>query len=114
MSLRPWQERVEDILDAVAEVQSFTQGMDFDGFRDDRRTIKAVALDFIVIGEAAGHVPESVAQAHPEIPWAVMRGMRNRLVHAYFSIDPRIVWDTLRNDLPPLVEPLRKLLEVTP
>ena len=52
MSPRSWAERIEDILEAIAEIQAFTHGMDFDTFQGDAKTIKAVQLDFIVIGEA--------------------------------------------------------------
>jgi uncharacterized protein with HEPN domain len=110
MSPRLWTERIEDILEAIAEIEEFTRSMSFDQFRDDPKTLKAVALDIVVIGEAAGHVPNDVTDAHPEIAWALMRGMRNRLVHDYFGMDPEILWDTIQNDLPGLVEPLRKLL----
>lgn len=103
-------ERIRDILDAVAEIQAFTTEMDFEDFRRDSKTIKAVELNFIVIGEAASHVPEGVEAAHPEIPWHLMRAMRNRLVHVYFSVDPKIVWDTVHGDLPSLVVPLQDLL----
>ena len=113
MSPRSWKQRIDDILEAIAETQAFVQEMTFEQFRDDPKTIKAVALDFIVIGEAAGNVPEDVVAAHPEIPWSVMKAMRNQLVHLYFSVDPQIVWDTIQNDLPPLLEPLRKLLDAT-
>ncbi len=113
MSPRSWKERIEDILEAIAEIQAFTQSMCFADFRDDSRTLKAVALNFIVIGEAAGRVPEDIAKAHPEIAWNLLRGIRNRLVHDYFSLDAQIVWDTIHNDLPPLIEPLKRLLETT-
>ena len=110
MSPRLWTERIEDILDAIAEIEEFTRSMSFDQFRDDPKTLKAVALDIVVIGEAAGHVPDDVTDAHPEIAWGLMRGMRNRLVHDYFGMDPQILWDTVHDDLPSLVEPLKKLL----
>jgi uncharacterized protein with HEPN domain len=105
-----WTERIEDILEAIAEIRQFTRSMSFQQFRDDPKTIKAVALDIVVIGEAAGHIPDDVTEAHSEIAWGLMRGMRNRLVHDYFGMDPDILWDTIQNDLPSLVEPLTKLL----
>ena len=111
MSPRTWQERIEDILDAIQEIQQFTGGLSFEQLQADSKTLKAVSLNFIVIGEASAAIPENATTAHPEIPWVVMKGMRNQLVHAYFSVDPQIVWDTIHNDLPPLVELLRKLLE---
>ncbi len=60
MSPRVWKERIQDILDAIAEIQTFTAGMDFNTFRNDQRTIRAVELDFIVIGEASNQIPEEV------------------------------------------------------
>ncbi len=111
MSSRRWDERVRDILEAIDEIQSFTQNMDFETFQGDVKTIKAVQLDFIIIGEAANHIPDDVQAAHSEVPWHLMRAMRNRLVHVYFSVDPTMVWNTIQNDLPPLVEPLQHLLD---
>ncbi len=110
MSTRSWRGRVEDILEAIAEIQVFTRSMRFADFRDDAKTLKAVALNFVIIGEAAARVPDEVAAAHPEIAWRFMRGIRNRLVHDYFFIDAQIVWDTVENDLPALIEPLNSLL----
>jgi uncharacterized protein with HEPN domain len=111
MSPRSWKERVQDILEAIAEIKEFTRGTSYRQFCDDPKTIKAVALDFVVIGEAASRVPDDVAESHPEVAWSLMRGMRHRLVHEYFGMDPEILWDTIQNDLPPLVEPLEQILE---
>jgi uncharacterized protein with HEPN domain len=84
MSPRNWKERIQDILDAIAEIQSFVANMRFEEFQDDMKTMRAVELDLIIIGEAAINIPEEVQEAHPEIAWHLMRGMRNRLVHTYF------------------------------
>jgi uncharacterized protein with HEPN domain len=110
MSSRDWRHRIEDILDAISEIQTFASGATPNQFRADAKTLKAVAADLMIIGEAANHVPEDVQEAHPDVPWAVMRAMRNRIVHAYFDIDPDILWDTVQHDLPKLVEPLKRLL----
>lgn len=112
MSSRSADERIQDILDAIAELQVFTQDMDFAQFQNDLKTVKAVELNFIVIGEAASQIPSELQAAHPEIPWSLMRALRNRLVHAYFQIDKQIVWDTLQVDLPPLLPMLKSLLDV--
>jgi uncharacterized protein with HEPN domain len=110
VSPRDWKERVQDILDAIAEIQAFTHGMDFDTFRADAKTVKAVELDFIVLGEAANQIPDEVEDKYPEVPWSLMRAMRNRLVHVYFSVDERLLWETIQNDLPVLVPALQSLL----
>lgn len=111
MSPRKWPRRIEDILDAVAEIRVFVQGLSREEFCLDAKTVKAVMADLAVVGEAAGHIPDDVISAHPEVPWALMKAMRNRIVHVYFDVDPNIVWDTLQQDLPVLVEALRKLLD---
>ncbi len=110
MSPRSWEERIQDILAAIAEINAFTAGMSRDEFLADAKTLKAVVADLTILGEAATYVPDSVVQAHPSIPWALMRGMRNRIVHGYFHVDPIIVWDTCQNDLPALSPLLQKLL----
>jgi uncharacterized protein with HEPN domain len=73
--------------------------------------VDAVIRNFIIIGEAATHVPEEVVSAHPEIPWRDMRDMRNFVVHEYFGISDKIIWDTVQNNLPPLINLLKPLLE---
>ena len=62
MSPRGWQDRVRDILDAIAEIQRFTAGMDFETFKADERSIRAVEMNFIIIGEAANQIPEEVEE----------------------------------------------------
>lgn len=111
MSSRAWQDSLRDILDAVAEINVFTEGMDFETFREDQKTLRAVEMNFVIIGEAAASVPDEVEKLHPEIPWSLMRGMRNRLVHAYFAVDDQIMWDTLHADLPGLVGSIQALLD---
>ena len=110
MSPRDWKDRIRDILDAIAEIQAFTNGMDFDAFRNDLKTVKAVELDFIVIGEAANQIPEEIEGTNPKVPWLLMRAMRNRLMHVYFSVSAQLLWDTIQNDLPALNSPLKTLL----
>lgn len=113
MSPRSWRDGVQDILDAIVEIETFTQGMVFDAFQQDVKTVKAVQLNFIIIGEAAGQIPNTIQETYPDIPWRLMRAMRNRLVHVYFAVDPKVVWDTIQYDLPLLVQRLQPLLDPT-
>jgi len=64
-----------------------------------------------ILGEASGRISEPMRSVNPEIPWLKMIGMRNRLVHAYFEIDHSQVWKTIKEELPPLIGLLEKLLE---
>jgi uncharacterized protein with HEPN domain len=109
MSPRDWRERIQDIIDSAREIQSFMGGYTLERFRQDAKTIRAVKLNFIIIGEAVNGIPDEVQETHPEVPWHLMRSMRNRLVHVYFEVDPRLMWDTVQNDLPSLISSLEVL-----
>jgi uncharacterized protein with HEPN domain len=67
-------------------------------------------MNFIIIGEAANQIPEDIEEKYRTIPWGLMRAMRNRIVHAYFEVDEKLMWDTIQKDLPPLIPELEKLV----
>jgi uncharacterized protein with HEPN domain len=110
MSTRSWVEYIQDILDAIQEIAGFIDGMTFEQFKADQKTQRVVELDLLIIGEAATKVPDNIKEINSSIPWPVMRSLRNRIAHVYFSFAPKVIWDTVQNDLPQLVEPLEKLL----
>jgi uncharacterized protein with HEPN domain len=87
--------------------------MDFMGFEKDTRTQDAVIRSLEIIGEAANKArsadPDFAAQAS-DVPWDVMYGMRNRIVHDYFEVDLEVVWQTVTNDLPQLRQQIVSLL----
>lgn len=110
MPPRNWKIRIHDILKALESIRAYTVDMSFENFADDRKTVDAVVRNFIVIGEAAAHVPDDFCSEHPEISWHEMRGMRNFVVHEYFGVSDRILWDTIQNNLPPLESLLKKVI----
>jgi len=110
MSPRNWVVRIQDIIDAIHEIKSFINEMTFQEFISDKKTIRAVELNFIIIGEAVSAIPEEVQYLYQDVPWHLMRGLRNQLVHAYFSIAPKILWDTIEQDLPQLITSLEEIL----
>ena len=67
--------------------------------------------NFEIIGEAARYVPLHIETDYPQVPWRQTRAMRNELIHGYFSIDLAIIWDSIQQDLPPLVPMLQQVLE---
>jgi len=93
--------RLRDMVAAIDRVAVYIRDMTAEQFAEDNRTIDAVVRNLIVIGEAASRVPESFRKGHPEIPWPVMRGMRNVVVHEYWGVDVSVVWQTAVEDLPP-------------
>jgi uncharacterized protein with HEPN domain len=110
LTFKDWRVRIEDILEAVERIRRYTHAMGAAEFVADDRTVDAVIRNLEIIGEAAKRVPGYVTEHHPDIPWSRMNEMRNILVHEYHSVDPAIVFDSVRHDLPPLVAPLRALL----
>lgn len=103
--------RIQDILDALDAIRSYTAGMAFSDFVADRRTVDAVIRNLAVIGEAASHIPEEVCADYTDIPWTDMRAMRNFVVHEYFGVSDAILWNTVTRNLPSLHEPLARILE---
>ena len=101
---------VLDMLIAAREAVDFAQGVTFEAFAADRRTQLSVVKSIEIVGEAASRVDDDIRRAHPAIPWRDIVGMRNRLVHGYFDIDLRLVWDTVETDLPDLIEQLERLV----
>ena len=110
MQHRDWKFRVQDMMEAITAILEYTQGMDLNQFSAERKTVDAVVRNLIIIGEAAVRMPEELCLKHPEIPWYEMRGMRNFVVHEYFQTSDKVVWDTVKIDLPPLLTILEKLL----
>ena len=99
---RTFRDYVEDILTSFEETQEFTQGLDFDAFARDRRTVNAVVRSLEVMGEAAKRIPAEIRKKYPEIPWKRMTGMRDKLIHEYSGVDVEIVWGVVKTELPPL------------
>lgn len=77
-----------------------------------RNRVMQLALTRLVeiIGEAANRVSQATQQTTTEIPWPQIVGMRNRLIHGYDVIDNDLLWDTVTDDLPPLITALQKII----
>lgn len=101
---------ISDILDAFRAIREFVKGMDLEDFKQNDLVSSAVIRKFEIVGEAAKRVPESIKQRYPEIPWKLMAGMRDRLIHAYFDVNHELVWETIARELPRLEPLLQKVL----
>ena len=110
MSKREVRLYLTDIDDSISTIISYTEGMTYDQLLGDRKTREAIILNFVVIGEAIKKIPPEIIDRYPDVPWKEFAGMRDKLVHGYFSISPMIMWETIRNDLPPLADVVKKLL----
>ena len=107
---RDYRDYLNDILLAAGEAISFVEEMDFSDFSADRRTYLAVVRSLEIMGEAARQIPENMRDFYPVVPWQDMGDMRNKLIHEYFGVDLEVVWRTVREDLPPLFDSIRRIL----
>jgi uncharacterized protein with HEPN domain len=101
--------RLRHMLAAAEEAMEFAQGRSREDLDTDRMLSRAVVRDIEIVGEAASQVTAETRKGLPTLPWPSIVGMRHRLVHGYFDIDLDRVWDTLIDDLPPLISELRRL-----
>ncbi len=102
---------IEDIVEAMDDAVSFVEGMRYDDFVKDRKTIYAVIRAIEIIGEAAKKIPDWVKNRYQGIPWKEMVGMRDKLIHEYFGVNLRAVWDTVKQDIPNLRPSFDKILK---
>ena len=76
MSPRKWRFRLEDIDDSLDMISQYVENLDYESWKEDRKTIDAVIRNIEIIGEAASHLPEEFKEQHLDIPWYQMKGMR--------------------------------------
>jgi len=100
-----------DIDEAIAAIEEYTAGLDYETFAGDRKTYSATLREFIVIGEAIANIPDEIKIAVPTIEWRLIKDFRNFIVHEYFGVDARIVWDAVRQELPLLKIEVDRLLQ---
>jgi uncharacterized protein with HEPN domain len=101
---------IQDISDAMNKAMEFVEGMEYEDFICDDKTIFAVIRVIEVIGEAVKNIPEDVKKEYPEIPWREMAGMRDKLIHGYFGVNLKRVWKTVKEEIPPLKPLFEKIL----
>ncbi len=102
---------LSDIFDAIESIEKFVRGMKFERFEKDDKTVSAVIRKFEIIGEATKAIPDAIRQDYPGVPWKEMAGMRDRLIHSYFGVDYKLVWETIKKRLPGIKPQVRQILQ---
>jgi uncharacterized protein with HEPN domain len=102
--------RIHHMLDAAKEALSFARNKTRGDLDSERMLVLSILKAIEIIGEAASKVTQETREAYTELPWANIIAMRNRLIHVYFDIDLDRVWDTVTDDLPPLIVSLGKII----
>lgn len=101
---------LRDIIEQIQTIQRYVEGYALESFLSDPIRQDAVIRRFEIIGEATARLSDAFRDAHPEVYWRDMRDMRNFLIHIYHAVDLTIVWKTVREDLPPLLDTLERML----
>ncbi len=102
---------LEDMIRSIDVIENEMGRIGFGEFEEDIKTQDAVIRRFAVIGEAANNIPKDLKEKHKHIEWRSIVDMRNFLLHEYFEIDLKLVWDTIKDDLPRLKRDLAKILK---
>lgn len=108
---RTYRDYILDILTSIQEIEEFVEGMNFEDFVEDRKTVNAVIRSLEVMGEAVKKIPSEIRKKYPEIPWKYIAGMRDKLIHEYHGVDLEIVWEVVEKEIPSLKPKFEKILE---
>jgi uncharacterized protein with HEPN domain len=98
-----------DMVTACRRILEFREGFDREGFLADGKTQSAILHQLMIVGEAAKRVSGSLRDAAPSVPWQLVAGMRDNLIHGYQAVDLEEVWRTVDHDVPELIDLLERL-----
>lgn len=110
MSKRDSRVIFEEMLSCIVKIERYTEGLMEIEFIGDSLRFDATVRNLEIIGEAANNIPEEVKLQFPEIPWSQLRGLRNRIIHEYFGVDPSIIWFIIHNELAPVKREIQRAL----
>src|ERR1700692_1390520 len=100
---------IKDMVYCIDHIMQYTEGLNFDDFTDNFMLREAYLYNLQVIGEAVVQLPDLVKDSEPTIPWKLIKGMRNRLIHSYIGTDMPTVWNVITNELPSFKNELQRI-----
>ena len=105
--------RLEHIINAIDIILQRAEGMVFEDLTADRIVFAGMVYYTMIIGEATYKLSSAFVESHPQVNWRIIANMRHHLVHGYYQVSPLDVWDVIQNDLHPLREQIRCILNET-
>ena len=100
---------IKDMLQCIAHIELYTANYSFEAFAGNFMAVEACLYNIQIIGETVSRLPDTVKATETTIPWTLIKGMQNRLIHEYFGTDIRLVWQVIKNDLPSFKGELNKI-----
>ena len=101
---------LERVLENIDHISELLQTITPESFISDLKDYNALCLELVHIGEKVHQLPEAFVEAHPEVPWHELYGLRNRIVHGYEKVKKSIVWATVTQDIPEIQIQLIKIV----
>lgn len=102
---------IEDIMDCIEKIEQFVGDLSFDEFVKDDKTSSAVVRKLEIIGEATKNIPMYIREKYEDLPWNDMAKMRDKIIHAYFGINYKIIWNVIKERLPEIKPTIRQILK---
>lgn len=111
MNKRVIEDYLQDMLDSIAAIEEFIEGISINNFKQDKKTVFAVIRAIEIIGEAAKNIPESFRSKYSNVPWRAIAGRHDKLIHQYFGVDIDVLWKTTQQDVPQLKALIIRVIE---
>ena len=102
--------RLQHILDAIIEIENFTKDVNFDTFSSNSMLFSACVRQLEIVGEAANRLTDNMIANNPDVEWRKITGLRNMLIHEYFGLDDKLIWNIIQKNIPELKEKVEKIV----
>lgn len=109
--MRDYRLYLEDILQAIKQIERYTKGISAKKLRQNKLVIDAVTRNLEIIGEAAKHLPVLIKRKYPDVEWKKLAGLRNILAHEYFGVDKDVLLDIIVNKVPELKKEISGIIK---
>ncbi|HLD33322.1 MAG TPA: DUF86 domain-containing protein [Candidatus Nanoarchaeia archaeon] len=101
---------LKDILDAIERIKTYTANSNLKDLQTDRKTLDSVLMNFLIIGEAASQMPDTIKEKYTEVPWSDIKRFRNVVVHKYWSVEIKAVWMIIQDRLETLKQQIEQII----